>query len=568
MDRKEQLHNMRHSAAHLAAQAILELFPETLLTIGPVTETGFFYDILPPRNLKEEDIPVIEKRMHELVEKNYKFVGKQMPKAEARPLFEHNKFKLELMDGIDAPTVGVYWQGDFYDLCRGGHVDELGEIKYFKLTGLSGSYWRADRAGQPLQRIHGVAFLSQQEMDDYFRKIEEAKMYDHRVLGKQLELWSFHDECAGMAFFHPKGLRIYNKLVEYSRKIQAEYGYQEIKTPLIVNEQVYKTSGHYDFYKDNMYQTVIDEVPHWIRPMNCPSCALLFGERPHSYRELPLRYSEFGHVHRYELSGVLHGLFRVRSFTQDDAHVYCTLDQVGQEVTNMIELAKRIYARFGFNVQMKLSTRPEKYMGSLEWWEMATDALKDAFEKNNLEYEIAEGDGAFYGPKIDMKIKDAMDREWQCGTIQVDPNLARNFKLEYVQSDQTREFPIVLHRAIFGSLERFIGVITEHFKGHFPFWLAPEQVRVLTITAEQQPYAQEIAAALRSMNLYVEIDSSNDKITAQIKKAQLDKIPWMLVIGAKELENKTITLRHNNGQQEFGLTLDQLKAKAEELLKQ
>lgn len=557
---------MRHSAAHLAAQAIMELFPETLLTIGPVTETGFFYDILPPRNLKEDDIPVIEKRMHELVKKNYKFVGKQMSKEEAGPLFTHNRFKQELIKGIDAPEVSVYWQGDFYDLCRGGHVDELGQIKYFKLTGLSGSYWRADRNGQPLQRIHGVAFLSQEEMDEYFRKIEEAKTYDHRVLGKQLDLFSFHDECAGMAFFHPKGLRIYNKLIEFIRGLLKD-DYQEIKTPLIVNESVYRTSGHYDFYKDNMYQTVIDEVPHWVRPMNCPSCALFVSERPHSYRELPLRYSEFGHVHRYELSGVLHGLFRVRSFTQDDAHIFCTLEQVGDEVSKMIGLAKTIYARFGFNVQMKLATRPDKFMGSIEWWDSATDALKTALESHGIEYEIAEGDGAFYGPKIDMKIKDAMEREWQCGTIQVDPNLARNFKLEYVKADQTREHPIVLHRAILGSLERFIGVITEHFKGHFPFWLAPEQVRVLTITSEQQPYAHEVATALKAIGLYVEVDSSNDKITAQIKRAQLDKIPWMLVLGAKELENKTVTLRHNNGQQEFGLTLEQVIAKAQELLK-
>lgn len=560
------LHALRHSAAHLLAQAVLELFPGTQLTIGPVTEHGFFYDVLPPRTFTPEDLPVIEKRMHELAKKNYPIVGGQVPKDEARALYTDNKFKLELIDGIPGDTVGIYHQGDFFDLCKGGHVDALGEIKHFKLTAVSGSYWRADRNGIALQRISGVAFMTKEDLDGYFTRLEEAKLYDHRLLGQQLDMFSFHDEAVGGVFFHDKGVKVYNELIAFSRHMQQD-DYQEIKTPILNNESLYKTSGHYDNYKENAYITDVDEVPHWIRPMNCPSCVLIYSEKPHSYRELPLRIAEYGMCHRYELSGVLHGLFRVRTFTQDDAHIYCMPDQVQAEVVKVLKLAQAIYAPFKFaNVRMALSTRPEKSMGSDEMWDTAIAALKGALEACGVDYVMQEGEGAFYGPKIEIKIEDRIGREWQCGTVQVDPNMPVNFKLEAVQADQSRATPVMIHRAIYGSVERFFGIILEHFKGHLPFWLAPVQIRVLTITDDQMSYAAELAAEFKKAGFRIEIDRSGDKISAKIRKAQVEKIPWMLVLGAKEMEQRVVTLRHVSGEQEFNLSLEALLAKARELL--
>lgn len=568
MDNTERLMTLRHSGAHLLAHAIKRLFPDTKLTIGPATETGFFYDLQPTRNFKEEDIPAIEAMMHQLVKEDHEIKGGQVPKEEARGLYRDNQFKRELIDGIPGDTVGIYHQGDFFDLCKGGHVKRLGELAHFKVMALSGSYWRADRNGIPLQRIYGVVFETKKELEDYLQRLEDVKKYDHRVLGKQLDLFSFHDEAPGMAFWHDKGLKIYNKLVEFARnKIKNDY--IEVRTPFIMNEQIWKTSGHYAHYKENMYFTQIDEGFHCMKPMNCPSAMMMYNEKPHSYRELPLRIAEFGQVHRHELSGVLHGLFRVRSFTQDDAHIFCSTEQIGEEVHKMLELAKAIYAPFKFaKVKMALSTRPAKAIGSEEYWQKATDALKNALAAANIDYILQEGDGAFYGPKIDIKIEDAMGREWQCGTIQVDFFQPQNFNCEFIKADQTRETPVVLHRAIFGSIERFLGVITEHFKGHFPFWLAPVQMRILTITDDQKEYARELQAKLLSLGFRVEIDEhQGDKISGQIKRAQLEKLPWMLVLGKQEAANKTVTLRHSNGEQEAGLTIEQLIEKATELNK-
>lgn len=565
MNKQDYLHDLRHSAAHLLAQAVLELFPETKLTIGPVTEYGFFYDFLPKRNFKEDDLPIIEDRMRELVKKNYKIVGGQVPKNDARPMFKDNHFKLELIDGINDETVGVYHQGDFYDLCRGGHVDSLGEIEYFKLTAISGSYWRADRSGVALQRISGVAFATKEEMDDYFRRLEEAEKYDHRKLGKQLELFSFHDVSPGVPFFHHKGLIVYHKLIEMMRKFRGNL-YQEIKTPFILHESLWRTSGHYDNYRENMFFTSTEEVPFCIKPMNCPGAILHYQEKPRSYRELPLRLAEFGFVHRRELSGVLHGLFRVRGFTQDDSHTFCTVDQISDAVRLVLERTEKIYNLFGFaSVKYFLSTRPEKSMGSDEFWDKATDGLRQALEQQGVSYEIDEGGGAFYGPKIDIKILDAMGREWQCGTCQIDPNQPENFKLEYIDADQSRKRPVIMHVAILGSIERFLGILLEHTKGHLPFWLSPEQIRVLKITDSQHEYAQGIVTKLCEVGLRAELDESGDQISAQIRRAQVDKIPWMLVVGKKEQEQGTVTLRHNDGKQEFGLTLDVLIARALEL---
>lgn len=562
---QENLKVLRHSAAHLLAQAVSELFPGTKLTIGPATEEGFFYDLLPTKNFKEEDLPKIEQRMHELSAKNLPIIHKEISKTEARKLYKDNPFKLELIDGLEGEMVGLSTQGDFYDLCRGGHVASTGDIKHFKLTGISGSYWRANRDGQALQRLHGTAFPSAQEFADYEKRQEELQKYDHRHLGKQMDLFSFHDEGPGFPFFHPKGQAIFNALVKYARKIQGENDYQEISTPTMLNEKLWHQSGHYAHYKENMYFSCIDDTTFAIKPMNCPGSALVYKTRPRSYRELPLKLAEYGKVHRHELSGVLHGLFRVRAFTQDDAHIYCTVDQIEEQILTILGLIKKILSKFGFiNIEFALSTKPEKAMGSDQAeWRKATDALKNALNKAQIPYKLQEGDGAFYGPKIDIKIKDSMDREWQCGTVQVDFFLSQNFDLNYVTSQGTKERPVVIHHVLYGSLERFIGILLEHFKGQLPFLIAPIQVRVLTITDAQHDYAKKITQQLREQGIRAELDESADPISGKIKNAQLDKVPWMVVIGKKEVEENTITLRHSNGTQEPNLKFSDLLHKAE-----
>jgi len=563
--KQEYLHNLRHSAAHLIAHAVMELYPDTLLTIGPVTETGFFYDFLPTKNFKEEDLPLIEARMHEIAKRGYFITGRQVAKDEARKLYAHNKFKRELIDQIPDETVGIYTQGDFYDLCRGGHVDEVGAVKYFKLMSISGSYWRADRSGQALQRITGVCFATQKELDAHLKMLEDVQAYDHRRLGKQLDMFSFHEVAPGIPFFHNKGLLVYNKLIDFLRHLRGNT-YQEIKTPQIMHELLWRTSGHYDNYRENMYFTCVEDANFCVKPMNCPGSILHYAEKPHSYRELPMRLAEFGNVHRFELSGTLHGLFRVRAFTQDDAHIYCTIDQIESEILRLMELVGKLYAKFGFTeVKRFLSTRPEKSMGSDEAWEKATYALKNALDTSGFTYQVEEGGGAFYGPKIDMKIVDAMGREWQCGTIQVDFTQPENFKLEYVDSDQSRKRPVMIHVALYGSIENFLGILLEHTKGVLPFWITPIQVRVLTITDAQQAYAQSIVKALSEVGIRVELDETGDQISAKIRRAQVEKIPWMLVIGQKEVDQQTVTLRHGDGKQEFGLALTDVvsRAKAE-----
>jgi threonyl-tRNA synthetase len=555
MEKNAYLHDLRHSAAHLVAHAVLELYPETLLTIGPVTETGFFYDFLPTTNFKEEDLPRIEAKMHEIAKRGYKITGQQMLKDEARKLYANNKFKCELIDQIEGETVGIYTQGNFSDLCRGGHVEEVASVKYFKLMHISGSYWRADRSGQALQRITGICFETQADLDAYLKLQEDLQAYDHRRLGKQLDLFSFRELAPGIPFFHHKGLLVYNKLIEFLRHLRGN-AYQEIKTPLILNESLWRTSGHYDNYRENMYFTSAEDVSFCVKPMNCPGSILHYQERPHSYRELPLRLAEFGLVHRFELSGALHGLFRVRAFTQDDAHLYCTMDQIEQEVGGLMDLVEKLYSKFGFTeVKRFLSLRPEKSMGSDEGWNAAIAALKNVLDKRGISYETDKEGGAFYGPKIDMKIVDAMGREWQCGTIQVDFTQPENFKLEYIDKDQSRKRPVMIHVALYGSLERFLGILLEHTKGNLPFWIAPLQVRVLTITDAQNPYGQDVVAAFAKAGIRVEMDESGDQISAKIRRAQTEKIPWMVVVGKKEMENETITLRYNDGKQEFGLNL-------------
>lgn len=566
-NKNEKLDNLRHSAAHLLAQAVLELFPGTKMTIGPTLENGFFYDFLPPRTFTEEDLPIIEEKMHELSAKDYKIEGKFVSKDEAREHFKGNEFKQELIDGIDDEKVGIFCQGNFCDLCRGGHVESTGKIKHFKLTSVAGSYWRANRENAALQRIYGIAFETEKDLRVYLKQIEEAQKYDHRKLGKQLELFTFHPEAPGTPFFLDKGLKIYNKLIDYMR-FMIRKDYQEIKTPMILNESLWHTSGHYENYKNNMYFTSVDNVNYCVKPMNCPAGILVYKEKPHSYKEFPLRVAEYGHVYRYELSGVLHGLFRVRSFTQDDAHVYCTPDQMISEVEKMLQLATDVYNKFGFkDIKMAVSTQPEKHIGSDDLWESATQALKKGLENKGFEYVIQEGEGAFYGPKIEVVLKDMMGREWQCGTIQADFFMPKNFEMEYIKADQTKEIPVMLHRAIYGSIERFLGILVEHYKGRFPFWLAPVQARVLSITDDVKDYSNQIYEKLFDADIRVELDNSGDQLSAQIRNAQVQQIPWMLVIGKKEQENGTITLRHLDGKQEFGLTVEDLIKMATELNK-
>ena len=554
---------LRHSAAHLLAQAIKQLFPQTILTIGPATKEGFFYDFLPEKNFKDEDLVHIEQRMHELSSQNIPLTHRQISKDEARQLYKDNPFKLELINDIPGDTVGLAEQGDFYDLCRGGHVASTGDIKYFKLLHISGSYWRADKEKDQLQRITGTAFFSQEDLDAFIKQREDAIQFDHRRLGKELDLFSFHDEGIGFPFFHPKGKIILNELVAHSRKYQIKAKYQEISTPIMLSDELWRRSGHYQYYKDNMYFSIIDGKSYALKPMNCPGAILAYKERPHSYRELPLRLAEYGLVHRHELSGVLSGLFRVRAFTQDDAHIFCTKDQIEQEVIDFLALNDAILEKFGFSNVIGVSTRPEKSMGSNELWDIATNALKNALDKAGKSYAIYEGEGAFYGPKIELGIRDSLDRVWQCGTMQIDFFQSENFDLTYISSEGTKERPVVLHRVIYGSLERFFGVLLEHFKGKLPFWLSPVQIKILTITDDQKAYAQEIAGILLDSDIRVEIDTSSDQISGQIKRAQLERVPWMLVLGKKEVENKTITLRDLDGKQEFGLKIEEVLARAQ-----
>ena len=559
---KKDLSILRHSAAHLLAHAVSELYPETQLTLGPPTENGFFYDMLPKENFKEADLPKIEQRMREISERNLPLDHKQIPKDEARALYKDNPFKMELIDNLEGDTVGLATQGGFFDLCKGGHVASTGDIKHFKLTGISGSYWRADRDGTALQRISGTAFYSEKDMKEYEQKIEELLKYDHRRLGKQLDLFSFQDEGVGFPFFHPKGKVVLNGLVELMRKRLRAANYQEVETPLMLSDELWRRSGHYEFYKDNMYFSEVDEKSYAIKPMNCPGTILIYKDRPRSYRELPLRLMEFGKVHRHELSGVLHGLFRVRTFTIDDSHIYCTEEQIEQEILTNINILQSVMKKFGFeSVKITLSTRPENAMGSDQTWAHAIGALKNALSAAKVDYVVQEGEGAFYGPKLEFKILDSMGREWQCGTIQLDFFQAENFDLTYVAPGGNLKRPVIIHQAIYGSLERFFGIILEHHKGNLPFWIAPVQAKILTITDEQKPYAQELCNTLKEHGIRVQMNESSDPLSGQIKEAQLAKVPWMLIIGKKEVENKTITLRYQNGKQEFGLTENALLEK-------
>ena len=562
---EKDLQVLRHSAAHLLAHAISELFPGTVLTIGPATAQGFFYDCQPTvHTFKEADLETISKRMLEIAHRNLPLTHEDIPKTVARELYKNNPFKLELIENIPGQTVGLARQGDFYDLCRGGHVASTGLIKSFLLTGISGSYWRADRKNAPLQRISGTAFWNDKDLRIHLKKQEDAAKYDHRKIGKEMDLFSFQEEGVGFPFFHPKGKTILNIMYEVMRKEWKAHNYKEVETPTILDEQLWEQSGHAKHYRQNMYFCDIEDREYAVKPMNCPGGILIYKDRPRSYKELPLKIAEFGHVHRYEISGVLHGLFRVRAFTQDDSHIFCMQDQIEAEVRNCIQIIKRIMKKYGFEtVKFAVSTKPENALGTQDWWDKATNALQDALTAEGEPFKIQEGEGAFYGPKLEVTIHDNMDRAWQVSTVQVDPFLPQNFNLSYIASGGHKEQPIMLHHATYGSVERFLGILLEHHKGHLPFWLAPIQARVLFITDDQKPYAQKVYQELASHDLRIELDESHEPLNAKIKTAQLDKIPWMLVVGQKEQDNQTITLRHASGKQEFGLTLADLISKIE-----
>ena len=535
-----------HTSSHILAQAVKRLFKDVKLAIGPAIDNGFYYDFDTDRPFTTEDFEAIEQEMNKIIKEDYKLERFVLPKDEAIKLMEEKgePYKVELIEEIpEGEEISFYKQGEFTDLCAGPHLMSTGMVKTIKLLSVAGAYWKGDEKNKMLQRIYGISFPKKSMLDQYLHMLEEAKKRDHRKLGKELDLFSIHPEGPGFPFFHPKGMIIRNILEDFWRKEHIKHGYQEIKTPIILNEELWRRSGHWDHYKENMYFTEIDGETYAIKPMNCPGAMLVYKSTMHSYRDLPLRLCELGLVHRHELSGVLHGLMRVRSFTQDDAHLFMTPEQVEDEILGVINLVDYFYKIFGFEYFVELSTRPENSMGSDEDWELATNALISALNRVNLPYKVNEGDGAFYGPKIDFHLKDSIGRTWQCGTIQLDFQMPERFELEYIGPDGEKHRPIMLHRVIYGSIERFIGILTEHFAGAFPTWLAPVQVRVLPISDKHYAYAQNVYGRLLENDIRAELDDRNEKIGYKIREAQLQKIPYMLIVGDKEVEQGTVSLR-------------------------
>lgn len=544
----EGLEILRHSTSHLMAQAVKRLYPNVQVTIGPAIKDGFYYDFDTDKPFTDEDLPKIEAEMKKIIKENIPVIRKIMTKKDAIEYFKKNNepYKVEIIEDIDADTVSFYEQGDFIDLCRGPHVPSTGYLKSYKLMSVAGSYWRGDSNNKMLSRIYGTAFESKESLDNYLKKLKEAKERDHRKLGKELNLFSFHDEGPGFPFWHPRGMIIYKEVESYIRKENEKRGYVEIKTPAILNEELWHRSGHWDNYKENMYFTEIDETKFAIKPMNCPGGLIVYNSNIHSYRDLPLRVAELGFVHRHELSGALHGLFRVRAFTQDDAHIFCTEEQLADEIINTIDYYLSVYKDFGFkNFEIFVSTRPTKSIGTDEAWELATNSLINALDKLNIAYKINEGDGAFYGPKIDFNIKDVLDRNWQCGTLQVDFSLPMRFEISYEGKDGRKHTPVMLHRAILGSMERFIGILTEHYNGKFPLWLSPLQVAIVNVLNDKNQIerVKEIANAFKNENFRVEIDDGNDNLGTKIKKYRLQRTPYTVIIGAEELSSGKLSVR-------------------------
>jgi len=551
----EALEIMRHSAAHIMAQAVMHVYPDAKLTIGPVVEDGFYYDI-DMQPLSEEAFPKIEAEMKRIVKAKIPVVRHEVSKADALEFYKDEPYKTEMISELADGTISFYKQGDFTDLCRGPHVPHTGFVRAFKLMRVSGAYWRADQSKAQLQRIYGTAFFDKKQLKAHLEFIEEAKKRNHRKIGTAMDLFSFHDDAPGMAFFHPKGMAVWNALLDFWREAHREAGYVETKTPIILKRSLWEKSGHWENYRENMYTTEVDDEAYAIKPMNCPGGMLLFGTRPHSYRELPLRVAEIGLVHRHEMSGVLNGLFRVRSFHQDDAHLYMMADQIQSEILDLLRLEEKMYSQFGLDFHLELSTRPEKSIGSDEQWEVATEGLRAALDAYGRDYLINEGDGAFYGPKIDLHIKDALGRTWQCGTIQLDMSLPERFDLTYVGKDNEKHRPIMLHRTVFGSIERFLGVLIEHFAGKFPLWLAPVQAVLLPINDDLIPFAEEVANTMIQAGLRVEVDDRTESLNRKVREAQLAKTPLILTCGGKEKEAGTVSVRTLDGSVRYGIPMD------------
>lgn len=539
-------HAYRHTTSHILAQAVKRLYPEAKLAIGPAIDNGFYYDFDIEKPFSTEDLESIEKEMSKIIKEDYKIERFALPRDEAIKFMEEKgeSYKVELIRDLpEGEEISFYKQGEFVDLCAGPHVPSTGKIKAFKLLSVAGAYWRGNEKNKMLQRIYGTSFAKKSELDEYIYRLEEAKKRDHRKLGRELDLFDILDEGPGFPFFMPKGMVLRNTLEEYWRQEHKKRGYQEIRTPIILSEELWHRSGHWDHYKDNMYFTKIDEGDYAIKPMNCPGGMLVYKRRLHSYRDLPQRMAELGLVHRHELSGALHGLMRVRCFTQDDAHIFMTPEQIQDEILGVIDLIDSFYNVFGFKYHVELSTRPEDSMGTEEQWELATNALKNALESKKMEYKINEGDGAFYGPKIDFHLEDSIGRTWQCGTIQLDFQMPERFDLTYVGPDGEKHRPVMIHRVVFGSIERFIAILTEHYAGAFPTWLAPVQVKILPLVEKHHPYALEVQKAMEEKGIRTEVDLRNEKIGYKIREAQMEKIPYMLVIGDKETENRTVAVR-------------------------
>lgn len=553
---KEGLFTLRHTAAHVMAQAIQHLYPGTKFAIGPAIDDGFYYDLESDHVFSREDFAAIEKEMAKIAKANLPIEKKILSRNEALEFFRsrNQDYKVILIQDLpEDAIISTYTQGDFTDLCRGPHVRSTGKLKVFKLMTVAGAYWRGDEHNKMLQRIYATAFFDKEELDRFLFVRAEAEKRDHRKLGKQLNLFSFHEEGPGFPFFHPKGMVIRNELIAYERELFREFGYEEIMTPIILSKKLWLQSGHWDHYKENMYFTQIDEEDYAVKPMNCPGGILYYKTNQHSYRELPKRVGEFGIVHRHELHGALHGLFRVRVFTQDDAHIFMTQDQMKDEVIKTMEMYRKLYSVFGLEYHVELSTRPENSMGSEELWEISTNALRDAVEAAGVPYVINEGDGAFYGPKLDFHIKDCLGRTWQCGTIQMDMQLPERFDVNYVGEDGEKHRAVMLHRAGYGSLERFIGILIEHFAGAFPSWIAPIQVKVVPVTEKHMNYARSVADALSASNVRVEIEEGNDTLGYKIRKAQMEKVPYTLVVGDKEMNGHTVSIRSRKNGDEGSL---------------
>lgn len=553
---KEGLFTLRHTAAHVMAQAIQHLYPGTKFAIGPAIDDGFYYDLESDHVFSQEDFAAIEKEMAKIAKANLPIEKKILSRNEALEFFRsrNQDYKVILIQDLpEDAIISTYTQGDFTDLCRGPHVRSTGKLKVFKLMTVAGAYWRGDEHNKMLQRIYATAFFDKEELDRFLFVRAEAEKRDHRKLGKQLNLFSFHEEGPGFPFFHPKGMVIRNELIAYERELFREFGYEEIMTPIILSKKLWLQSGHWDHYKENMYFTQIDEEDYAVKPMNCPGGILYYKTNQHSYRELPKRVGEFGIVHRHELHGALHGLFRVRVFTQDDAHIFMTQDQMKDEVIKTMEMYRKLYSVFGLEYHVELSTRPENFMGSEELWEISTNALRDAVEAAGVPYVINEGDGAFYGPKLDFHIKDCLGRTWQCGTIQMDMQLPERFDVNYVGEDGEKHRAVMLHRAGYGSLERFIGILIEHFAGAFPSWIAPVQVKVVPVTEKHMNYARSVADALSASNVRVEIEEGNDTLGYKIRKAQMEKVPYTLVVGDKEMNGHTVSVRSRKNGDEGSL---------------